>query len=112
MAEGWQFSEPALELTTDFGSGYPSDPKCKAWMDELQDPLFGYSDILRFSWAPTKAKLEEKGIPVVFKADLDDDDDGELLSQQKGMSAFLGKNKRKRLAYFEKRNLKAVNVFQ
>ena len=81
-------------------------------MDELQDPLFGYSDILRFSWAPTKAKLEEKGIPVVFKADLDDDDDGELLSQQKGMSAFLGKNKRKRLAYFEKRNLKAVNVFQ
>jgi ribonuclease H2 subunit A len=107
MADGWKFSEPGLKevLSTNYGSGYPSDPKCKAWMEELHDPVFGYSDVLRFSWAPTKKKLLEKGVPVTFKADLDDAD--EVLEQQKGMTAFLGK-KRKRLGYFEKRNLEVV----
>lgn len=41
-----------------FGSGYPSDPKCKAWMDDLHDPVFGYNDFVRFSWAPTKKRLD------------------------------------------------------
>ena len=107
MAEGWKFTESSLELNTDYGSGYPSDPKCKAWMEDLHDPLFGYSDVLRFSWAPTRQKLEEKATKVEFKADLDEDDD--MLLQQKGMTAFLGK-KRKRSAYFQKRKLQVVSA--
>ena len=87
--------------------GYPSDPKCKTWMDNLHGgKVFGYNDFLRFSWAPTKHRLEEHGVPVVFRADLDDDDDE--IEQQKGMQNFLQK-KRKRLGYFEKRNIRVNN---
>jgi hypothetical protein len=75
----------------------------------LQDPIFGYSDILRFSWAPTKNKLLEKGVPMTFKADLNDAN--EIVIQQKGMTALLGK-KHKRLRYFEKRHLKVVPRFE
>jgi ribonuclease H2 subunit A len=144
MIEGWKFSEPGLQelyQEHDFGSGYPSDPKCKAWMDQaLQDPVFGYSDLVRFSWAPCKSRLAPSGdnefntatkaIPVVFEADLDEEE-MEKRQSQKGMSAFLaasagisnsnsnsnntGKSgaegkKRKRSSYFKSRKLQVVNV--
>jgi len=70
-------------------------------MEQLPDPVFGYPDIMRFSWAPSKKQLNENGVPVVFHADLDDE--GEF-DQKKGLSQFLQK-KRKRLGYFEKRNI-------
>ena len=127
MSSGWKFSEPGLKEIcgkVDFGSGYPSDPKCKAWLkDTLQDKVFGYSDFVRFSWAPIKSRLkgEEQDVniqvvPVVFAADLDDDE-MEQRQSQKGMSSFLGafkaKNepnkKRKLSTYFKNRKLQAVS---
>ena len=107
MVDGWNISEPGLKevLSMEYGSGYPSNTKYKVWMEDLHDPVFGHSNILRFNWAPTKNKLLEKGVPVTFKAVLDDAN--EIIQQQKGMTAFLGK-KRKRLGYFEKRHLEVV----
>lgn len=138
MLEAWKFSEPGLQdlyKENDFGSGYPSDPKCKAWMDQsLQDPVFGYSDFVRFSWAPCKSRLAPTGgdedhntatkaISVVFEADLDEEE-LEKRQSQKGMSAFLGGasstnnnsksaegKKRKRSSYFKNKKLQVVNVF-
>lgn len=77
-------------------------------METLHDPVFGYSDIMRFSWAPSKNQLgtNENAVKIVFRADLDDDD--AELEQQKGMANFLQK-KRKRLQFFEKRNMKVRN---
>ena len=100
MLENWKYSE-ACNTSHDFGSGYPSDPKCKKWMEENADPVFGYPDILRFSWAPSKQQMEKSGVPVVFRADLDDEEEFE---QKQGLSQFLQK-KRKRLGYFEKRKI-------
>jgi ribonuclease H2 subunit A len=111
--EGWKFSEDLDDIPRGFGSGYPSDPKCKEWMAKLQDPLFGYGDFVRFSWAPTKNKFveDETAVGVTFKADLDDEDADGLIQQQKGMSSFLsGGKKRKRLKCFERRNLKVVSA--
>lgn len=114
MLEGWKFSEPGLDelyQQNDFGSGYPSDPKCKVWMDQtLQDRVFGYSDFVRFSWAPIKTRLAANAAAsssggaesneaatsttavqpatVVFAADLDDED-MEKVQAQKSMAAFL-----------------------
>ena len=123
MLKTWTFSEPAFEnLSTKFGSGYPSDPVCKAWMrDNLSDSIFGFPDVVRFSWAPTKKQLAARGKAVTFAAD-DQEDDGEedvenhkiLLGnkrQQQAMSAFLstGTTKpKKRLPYFERRRLQVV----
>lgn len=108
LLENWTFTEPSLTLSRDFGSGYPSDPTCKAWMEEVHDPVFGYNDLLRFSWAPTKQRLEEKAVSVLFRADLDDEED-DVRQQKRGMANFLsGTKKRKRMGYFEKRNIQVV----
>jgi ribonuclease H2 subunit A len=118
MLENWQFSEPALASTsTKFGSGYPSDPVCKQWMeDNLHCKTFAYPDVIRFSWAPTKKKLDNgnKAAKVVFAADIEDDEDEDMTinrkRQQDHMSAFLGK-KQKRLPYFQRKGLNAVSKF-
>ncbi|KAG8876272.1 Cullin-3 [Tulasnella sp. 332] len=44
--------------TTDYGSGYPSDPKTQAWIRTALDPTFGYPSIARFSWATIKVQLD------------------------------------------------------
>ncbi|KAL3932284.1 MAG: hypothetical protein SGARI_004005 [Bacillariaceae sp.] len=118
MLEQWKFSEVSNEdgaekSLREFGSGYPSDPKCKEWMEKnsLRDSVFGFSDFLRFSWAPSKQRLEENAVPVVFEADIDDEDE-DLQQQKKGMASFLkGGTKRKRFQYFEKRNIRVTKSF-
>ncbi|GAA5934946.1 ribonuclease H2 catalytic subunit RNH201 [Sporobolomyces koalae] len=45
-----------------FGSGYPSDPKTVAWLESNFDPLFGYPNVARFSWAPVRNALLKKGV--------------------------------------------------
>ncbi|CAJ1954300.1 unnamed protein product [Cylindrotheca closterium] len=109
---GWKFTDELQDVSRDFGSGYPSDPKCKAWFEKLQDPLFGYNDFVRFSWAPIKKKIaesdEEAAVNVLFQADLDDDEN-DLKQEQQGMSSFLsGSKKHKRARYFEQRTLSVV----
>lgn len=94
MLENWKYSErinPSF-VTRNYGSGYPSDPCCKQWMQDSIDPVFGYPDIVRFSWGTTKALLEKNitknttnntnttsnsVVEVVFAADVDctNDDD-------------------------------------
>ena len=46
--ENWRFTEPGMNLPIDFGSGYPSDPRTKAWMEAYRDNVFGYGNIMRF----------------------------------------------------------------
>ncbi|KAL3667072.1 hypothetical protein V7S43_008014 [Phytophthora oleae] len=46
----WKWESPALDLPTDFGSGYPSDPKTKAWLASHVDNVFVFPNIIRFSW--------------------------------------------------------------
>jgi ribonuclease H2 subunit A len=133
--EHWQFSEPlgalgatatGSAITRDFGSGYPSDPKCKDWMKKnLQDPVFGWPDVVRFSWGPAKKMLldqDNRNVALVtFEAD-DEEDDLEMMDQaaiagrkrqQAQMSAFLKKGKTdQRYPYFERTNLQEVtNIF-
>ena len=111
MMEGWKFSELGgnESISREFGSGYPGDAVCKKWFDSLHDDLFGYSNLVRFSWAPIKDRLEEYGVPVTFKADIDEEE----FQQQSGMAAFLSTGasgkKRKRFDYFAKRNLGVVS---
>lgn len=114
MIDAWKFSEPHYEAVggMDFGSGYPSDPKCKSWMNNnLADKIFGFPDLVRFSWGPAKTSILEGGVSVEWEADQDDDDDGKR-KQQAQMKAFLSgggpAKKKPRLDYFETRKIQRV----
>jgi len=46
------------------GSGYPADPHTKDWLRHNMDRLFGYTNIVRFSWETVKVILKENAITV------------------------------------------------
>ncbi|KAF9449539.1 ribonuclease H2 subunit A [Macrolepiota fuliginosa MF-IS2] len=66
--EGWYFEETpedgTLEWSTEFGSGYPSDPNTKAWLKGNLEPTFGFPKVVRFSWTTVKVLLEKNAHPV------------------------------------------------
>ncbi|KAG9001662.1 hypothetical protein FRB90_011574 [Tulasnella sp. 427] len=56
--------ESSVPWSSEFGSGYPSDPKTKAWVDATLDPTFGYPSFSRFSWATIKVQLDKSAHKV------------------------------------------------
>ena len=83
MTAKWKYSEPSFEPIggNDFGSGYPSDPKCKEWVEKnLGHPIFGYPDFARFSWAPMKKTMGEGGVTMRWEADDEEEDDPQQMS--------------------------------
>ncbi|KAF9223392.1 ribonuclease HII [Gyrodon lividus] len=70
--EGWcfeeidgddQYSDPK-GFGREFGSGYPSDPKTKAWIEGSLEPTFGFPSVARFSWTTVKVVLEKSAYPT------------------------------------------------
>jgi len=63
-----------------WGSGYPSDGRCVAWMRRNMHPVFGWGPECRFSWGTAKDMLEAKangGVKVEWPVD-DDDENGRM----------------------------------
>ncbi|KAL6091351.1 hypothetical protein STEG23_030272, partial [Scotinomys teguina] len=58
--KSWQFVESVQDLDSDYGSGYPNDPKTKAWLRKHVDPVFGFPQFVRFSWSTAQAILEKE----------------------------------------------------
>jgi ribonuclease H2 subunit A len=44
------------------GCGYPSDPKTVAWLKANMDPVFGFSNLVRFSWSSCERLLDADGV--------------------------------------------------
>lgn len=56
----WTFAqtlEPAA--SGHFGSGYPGDDKTVKWLKENMDDVFGFPDVVRFSWSTTEELLKK-----------------------------------------------------
>jgi ribonuclease H2 subunit A len=122
--EAWVFSEKNVKEDREFGSGYPADPRTKEWMGNNMDPVFGYPDLVRFSWSTVKELLDpEKGAGKGVKWEEEDDDDADVTNNRSmfeflnpvggaGGSAGAGSGKkRKRCAYFEQRGMVRVSAF-
>ncbi|CAA7267019.1 unnamed protein product [Cyclocybe aegerita] len=66
--EGWHFEESEGQTETkwssELGSGYPSDPNTQAWLKTATDPVFGFPQIVRFSWTTVKVILEKSSYGV------------------------------------------------
>ncbi|KAF8149954.1 ribonuclease H-like domain-containing protein [Crassisporium funariophilum] len=66
--EGWYFEESEgkaeVPWSSQLGSGYPSDPNTVAWLKTAIDRVFGFPNIVRFSWTTVKVILEKSAHPV------------------------------------------------
>eukprot|EP01094_Clydonella_sp_ATCC50884_P020101 TRINITY_DN4097_c0_g4_i2.p1 TRINITY_DN4097_c0_g4~~TRINITY_DN4097_c0_g4_i2.p1 ORF type:complete len:272 (-),score=72.82 TRINITY_DN4097_c0_g4_i2:29-844(-) len=49
-----------------FGSGYPGDATTKEWLRHCIDPLFGFPDIVRFSWRTCEDLLGKRGHSITW----------------------------------------------
>jgi ribonuclease H2 subunit A len=50
--EDWVFEEKleGIKFSRELGSGYPGDPKTKAWLRKSMDKVFGFPSVVRYSW--------------------------------------------------------------
>jgi ribonuclease H2 subunit A len=65
--KNWQFVEglPDDYISHEsYGSGYPSDPQTKEWLEQCVDPVFGFPQFVRFSWSTIDKILERKAVTV------------------------------------------------
>lgn len=109
----WQFIEGGIEISTQFGSGYPSDPTTKQWMSNSIDPVFGYPSIVRFSWSTCQEKLDSKAFEFKWP-DEDEEDQAMSVGYAKINQFFTSESQNKQLKrhrYFEETGLKAVYKF-
>ncbi|ODQ67113.1 hypothetical protein NADFUDRAFT_49556 [Nadsonia fulvescens var. elongata DSM 6958] len=44
-----------------WGSGYPSDSKTSTWLRSQVDPVYGWGNVVRFSWGTCRDALEQGG---------------------------------------------------
>lgn len=99
--EGWHFEESEGDAGQKFsdalGSGYPSgglydscnvhiheadlcqDPNTQAWLKTAIDPVFGFPNIVRFSWTTVKVLLEKHAHAVKWQVGYDLDGLGVLI---------------------------------
>ena len=121
IMDHWVYSEPSSFVNEvhdcQFGSGYPSDPKCKSWMEQnLVDKVFGYPDVVRFSWGPAKLALKDRADVVEWPDDGEDDEEGDDGKHQVSMTSFFSpegngesSKKRKRFDYLQRMGLNIVS---
>jgi ribonuclease H2 subunit A len=105
LMKEYKWVEPSVSLQTNYGSGYPGDEHCVKWLEAAQQRVFGFPNLVRFSWSTSRDALE-KGIACDVKWECDED---ESLGVGPGITSFFGAgaNKRpRRSAYFTKRKLR------
>lgn len=54
------------QLTDNCGSGYPSDPNTVKWLERNFDKVFGWGDLVRYSWGTAQNMLQKRGVPVTW----------------------------------------------
>jgi len=72
----WKFIEKNIPVDmSTAGSGYPADEISKKWLEESCDPVFGWTQVVRFSWSTCTVLLDQKA-KVVNWGDEDEEETG------------------------------------
>jgi len=105
----WNFREPSFkalfqdEKQLSWGSGYPADPTTKKFLAENVDPIFGFPQLVRFSWSTVGLILKTKGVKVEWE------EDEEQNNSQKSVQNFFVKKSEgpmRKHPYFNHRKIK------
>ncbi|XP_038640719.1 ribonuclease H2 subunit A [Scyliorhinus canicula] len=72
IVQSWKFVEDLGDISMDYGSGYPNDPKTKDWLEKQLDPVFGFPQFVRFSWSTAQVILDSRAVPVHWDDEEDD----------------------------------------
>eukprot|EP01040_Poterioochromonas_malhamensis_P000798 gene798-851_t len=102
----WEWNEKGITLDKKFGSGYPGDETCVDWLKKAYHPIFGFPDIVRFSWSTSRDFLIKEGA-MEAKWECDDDEDA---AGSASITDYFSANKPKRVrtSYFSKRKFTRV----
>eukprot|EP01025_Chloroclados_australasicus_P017354 TRINITY_DN18835_c0_g1_i1.p3 TRINITY_DN18835_c0_g1~~TRINITY_DN18835_c0_g1_i1.p3 ORF type:complete len:154 (+),score=19.65 TRINITY_DN18835_c0_g1_i1:180-641(+) len=71
----YSFPEKGLEISRNWGCGYPSDPDTRSWLYQSLDPVFGYPRLVRFSWQTAQTIIRDKCIEMKFECEAEEGDD-------------------------------------
>lgn len=89
----WRFRE-GESIETEYGSGYPTDPMTKSWLSANVDRVFGFPQLVRFSWSTAEQILESQALTVEWEETEED----------------AASNEQKILKFFAKSPAKSSNV--
>ncbi|XP_069677902.1 ribonuclease H2 subunit A-like [Periplaneta americana] len=106
----WTFQEGIEATYEDFGSGYPNDPVTKAFLAKNIDPVFGFPQLVRFSWSTAGKILQDHCALVEWE---EEDDTNGSSSQTPKISSYFkqaSNNKRQKTKhdFFKTRNLSTL----
>jgi ribonuclease H2 subunit A len=73
IIQNWKFIEG--KISNKLGSGYPGDPNTKKWLTKNCDKIFGFPNIVRFSWKTTTNILKDHSEVLKWENHNDEDDD-------------------------------------
>lgn len=107
LLQNFKWKEPTVTLDKNFGSGYPGDPNCVQWLQNAQSRVFGFPNIVRFSWSTAKDLLvDSKRGPICCNVQWECDEDEDTIGTSNITSFFGAKGAKKRVkrsTYFTKR---------
>jgi len=71
ILESWKFPEEdsVVKGGRSWGSGYPGDARTRIWMKGNIDKVFGFPNVVRFSWKPCVQILHSAAVSVDFGDD-------------------------------------------
>lgn len=95
FVQNWQWTETDLDLSKEFGSGYPSDPNTVRWMNENEDGFFGFPSIMRFSWKTISNRMTQTR-NIAWSEDEDDEHEPTTKRAKKLLEDKIAERERKR----------------
>lgn len=107
----WDYPEhSALNgLDKNFGSGYPGDENCANWIQRAYHPVFGFPNIVRFSWGTAREYMTKNdAINLEWECDEEDSQSGALMTMFTSANEKTG-TKRKRTGYYSKLKMKHLD---
>ncbi|KAF7724102.1 Ribonuclease H2 subunit A [Apophysomyces ossiformis] len=91
--QNWIWTEKGLEISKEFGSGYPSDPNTVKWLDENEDAFFGFPSIMRFSWKTISNRMNNTRL-IEWSEDEDEEPTTAKKRSRKATSVIEGASSR------------------